>query len=149
MSKRTSEALSNTTEIPDPNNLESGDDEEEVHENSEFDSPADVIPAVGGDDFMATDDFRRLFVEFVMADTLVAMRWLDKKWHKLVEKKLTELENEPFGEINVHGGNNISGDEAYSAARLEKMKRLAKVVFLLNITKVREFVCYKAQISSL
>ena len=90
---------------------------------------------VGGDDFMHTDDFRRLFVGFVMVDTLVAMRWLDRKWHKVVEKKLIELEDEPFGEIVV-GGNDISDDEAYSGARLEKMKRLAKFVFLLNITKV-------------
>ena len=87
MSKRTSEDLANTIEILDPNNLESGDDEEEVFEGSEFDSAADETPATGGDDFMHTDDFRRLFVEFVMVDTLVAMRWLDRKWHKVVEKK--------------------------------------------------------------
>ena len=48
-------------------------------------------------DFMHTDDFRRLFVGFVMVDTLVAMRWLDRKWHKVVEKMLTELEDEAFG----------------------------------------------------
>ncbi|GMH87598.1 hypothetical protein TrVE_jg2624 [Triparma verrucosa] len=71
MSKRTSE---DAIEIPDPNNLESGDDEEEAHEASESNSAADETLAVGGDDFMHTDDFRRLFVGFVMADTLVAMR---------------------------------------------------------------------------
>ncbi|GMI04058.1 hypothetical protein TrVE_jg11205 [Triparma verrucosa] len=90
MSKRTSEDLSNATEILNPNNLEGGDDEEEVFEGSESDSAADGTPVIGGDDFMHTDDFRRLFVGFVMVDTLVAMRWLDKKWHKVVEKKLTE-----------------------------------------------------------
>ena len=80
MSKRTSEDLSNAIEILDPNNLESGGDEEEVFEASEFDSAAaDETPAIGGDDFMHIDDFRRLFVEFVTVDTLVAMRWLDKK----------------------------------------------------------------------
>ena len=63
-----------------------------------MDSAPDEAPAVGCDDFMHTDDFRRLFVGFVMADTLVAMRWLDRKWHKVVEKKLIELEDEPFGE---------------------------------------------------
>ena len=85
MSKRTSEAFANTIEIPDPNNYEAGDDEEEVFEGSELDSAAVETPAAGGDDFMHTDDFRRLFVEFVMVDTLVAMRWLDRKWHKVVE----------------------------------------------------------------
>ena len=77
-------------------------DEEEVFQGSELDSAADVIPAGGGDDFMHTDDFRRLFVGFAMVDTLVTMRWLDKKWHKVVEKKLIEFEDEPFGEIIVH-----------------------------------------------
>ncbi|GMH71100.1 hypothetical protein TrST_g11321 [Triparma strigata] len=79
MSKRTSEDRANAIEISDPNDDEVGDDEEEVFEGSELDSAADVIPAVGGDDFMHIDDFRRLFVDFVMADTLVAMRWLDRK----------------------------------------------------------------------
>ena len=76
-----------------------------------------------------------------MVDTLVAMRWLDKKWHKVVEKKLTEFEDEPFGEIIVHGGNDISYDEAESDAREERMEQVTKVVFLLNITKVGDFVC--------
>ncbi|GMH97065.1 hypothetical protein TrVE_jg9044 [Triparma verrucosa] len=109
MSKRTSEELPNAIEVPNPNNLEIVDDEEEVFEGSEFDDAADDTPAVGGDDFMHTDDFRRLFVGFVMVDTLVTMRWLDKKWHKVVKKVLTELEeDEPYGEIIVHGGNDTS-----------------------------------------
>ncbi|GMH61108.1 hypothetical protein TrST_g383 [Triparma strigata] len=99
MSKRTSEDLANAIAISDPNNLESGDDEEEeVFEGSELASAADETPAVGGDDFMHTDDFRRLFVDFVMVDALVAMRWLDRKWHKVVEKKLTELEVKLVGD---------------------------------------------------
>ena len=79
MSRRTSEDTENAIEVPDLNNLEVVDDEEEVFEGSESDSAADETPAVGGDDFMHTDDFGRLFVGFVMADTLVAMRWLDRK----------------------------------------------------------------------
>ena len=51
-----------------------------------MDAAADETSAVGGDDFMHTDDFRRLFVGFVMANTLVVMRWLDRKWHAVVEK---------------------------------------------------------------
>ncbi|GMH98021.1 hypothetical protein TrVE_jg4617 [Triparma verrucosa] len=144
MSKRTSEAFANAIEIPEPNNLEGGGDEEEVFEGSESD--AYETPAVGGDDFMHTDDFRRLFVGFVMADSLVAMRWLDKKWHKVVEKKLTELEDEPFGKIIVHGGNDISGNEARSAVRKERMEQVTKVVFLLNVTKVGDRVCKYASI---
>ncbi|GMH95831.1 hypothetical protein TrST_g12227 [Triparma strigata] len=145
MSKRTSEDP-NTIEIPDPNNLEGEDDREEVFEGSELDSAADETPAVGGDDFMHTDDFRRLFVGFVMVDTLVAMRWLDRKWHKVVEKKLTEVGDEPYGGMIVHGGNDISLSKAWSDARKDRMKQMTKVVFLLNITKVGEYVCYKASL---
>ncbi|GMH67472.1 hypothetical protein TrST_g2082 [Triparma strigata] len=147
MSKRMSEDISTAIEIPDPNNLDGGDDDTEVFEGSELDEAAVDTPAVGGDDFMHTDDFRRLFVGFVMVDTLVAMRWLDRKWHKVVEKKLIELEeNEPFGEIIVHGGNDINSDEADSDARKERMKEATKVVFLLNITKVGDRVCAHASI---
>ena len=78
MSKRTSEDLSNAIEIPDPSSLVGRDDEEEAIEGSELDSAVVDTPAGGGDDFMHTDDFRRLFVGFLMVDTLVAMRWLDK-----------------------------------------------------------------------
>ncbi|GMH90381.1 hypothetical protein TrST_g2046 [Triparma strigata] len=78
-----------------------------------------------------------------MVDTLVAMRWLDRKWHKVVEKKLTELEeDEPYGEVIVHGGNDLSEDEAISDAREERIAQVTKVVFLLNVTKVGDhFAC--------
>ncbi|GMH98597.1 hypothetical protein TrVE_jg8461 [Triparma verrucosa] len=96
------------------------------------------------DDFMNTDDFRRLFIGFVMVDTLAAMRWLDRKWHKVVEKKLTELEDEPYGEIIVHGGNDISDEVAWATAKKERMRQVTKVVFLLNITKVGDRACMYA-----
>ncbi|GMH98037.1 hypothetical protein TrST_g14300 [Triparma strigata] len=146
MSKRTSEDLSNTSEIPDSNNHEGGDDEEEVFEGSKVNSSADETPAIGGDDFMHTDDFRRLFVGFVMVDTLVAMRWLDRKWHKVVEKKLTELEDEPYSDIIVHGGNDVSFSYHEVDARNERMKQVKKVVFLLDITKIGDRACFKASI---
>ena len=62
MLKRISCILSNAIEILYPNNLEDGDGEEEVFEGSESDSAAVDTAAIGGDDFMHTDDFRRLFV---------------------------------------------------------------------------------------
>ncbi|GMH63645.1 hypothetical protein TrST_g284 [Triparma strigata] len=141
MSKRTSEDSANAILVPDPNSLDVVDHEDEVFEGSELDSAAVDAPATGGDDFMATDDFRRLFVGFVMVDTLIAMRWLDRKWHKVVEKKLIEFEDEPHGEIIVHGGNDISWEEADSGTRLERIKQVKKVVFLLNIMKVGNCAC--------
>jgi len=146
MSKMISENTSSAIEIPDPNNLDVDDDDSEVFEGSELDSSAVETPATGGDDFMHTDDFRRLFVGFVMVDTLVAMRWLDKKWHNVVEKKLTELGDDVY----VHGGKNINPFVAWSDRRKKRMKKVTKVVFplniekfryLLNITKVGDFGC--------
>ena len=107
-----------------------------------MDSAADETPAVGGDDFMHTDDFRRLFVGFVMVDTLVAMRWLDRKWHKVVEKKLIEVGDEPYGGMIVHGGNDISAGAIIYWE--EMMEQVTKVAFLLNVTKVGYFACWKA-----
>ncbi|GMH92056.1 hypothetical protein TrST_g11925 [Triparma strigata] len=113
MSKRTSGDLSNVLEVAKRNDLADGCDDTEVSEGSKEPDSKESAAVVGGGDFMHTDDFRRLFVGFAMVDTLVAMRWLDRKWHKVVEKKLTEFEDEPQGEIIVHGGNDLSvGDRA-------------------------------------
>ncbi|GMH90250.1 hypothetical protein TrST_g7320 [Triparma strigata] len=94
---------------------------------------------------MNTDDFRRLFVEFVPVDTLVTMRLVEKKWLKVVEKKLTEFEDEPYGEMIVHRGNDVRdlSNEEVDALR-ERHSLLEQVVFLLNITKVGDGACYWA-----
>ena len=97
MSKRTSEDVSSVLEVPDPNDLADGCDDTELSEGSNEPDSKESAAVGGGDDFMHTDDFRRLFVGFVMLDTLVTMRWLDRKWHKVVEKKLTEVGDEPYG----------------------------------------------------
>ena len=108
MSKRTSGDISKVLEVANPNDLADGCDDTELSEGSKASNSKESPAVVGGDDFMHTDDFRRLFVGFVMVDTLVAMRWLDKKWHAFVEKELTELEeDEPYGEVIVHGGTDI------------------------------------------
>ena len=146
MSKRTSGDISNVLEVANPNDLADGCDETELSEGSKEPDSKESAAVVGGDDFMHTDDFRRLFVGFVMADTLVAMRWLDRKWHKVVEKKLIEVEDEPYGGMIVHGGNDLSEDEDVSAVRRERIKQVTKVVFLLNITKVGDRACMYASI---
>ncbi|GMH93951.1 hypothetical protein TrVE_jg7570 [Triparma verrucosa] len=71
---------------------------------------------------------------------------MSKRTSEVVEKKLIEFEDEPYGEVIVHGGNDISFDEAISAARKKSMKEVTKVVFLLNITKVGDYACKYASI---
>ncbi|GMI47255.1 hypothetical protein TrCOL_g10543 [Triparma columacea] len=68
---------------------------------------------------MQTDDFRRLFVEFLgygWVDTLVTMRQLDKKWLKVVNKRLKELRIsfDVYGECQGNCGIEISNREAKS-----------------------------------
>ena len=74
MSKDWHSFVLNSFQIPDRNSSGGGGDDSEVFEGSELDSATDEAPAGGGDDFMHTDDFGRLFVGFVVANTLVAMR---------------------------------------------------------------------------
>ena len=90
-----------------------------------------------------------MFVGFVMVDTLVTMRWLDRKWHAVVEKKLSDLEDDPFGKVIVHLGNDISNSKACSAARRKRMKEVTKIVFPLNITKVGNLSSGRPPFSSL
>ena len=52
------------------------------------------------------------------------------------------MEDEPHGEIIVHGGNDLSWHEAY--ARVKRMRQVTKVVFLLNITKFGDCACMYA-----
>ena len=86
MSKRTSEDISNVLEVANPNDLADGCDDTELSEGSKEPDAEESAAVVGGDDFMHTDDFRRLFVGFVMADTLVVMRLLDRNWHSPLVK---------------------------------------------------------------
>ena len=74
MSKRTSKNSPNVLEVANPNDLADGCDDTELSEGSKEPDSKESAAVVGGDNFMHTDDFRRLFIGFVMADTLVAMR---------------------------------------------------------------------------
>ena len=88
MSKRTSGDIPNVLEVANPNDLADKCDDTELSEGSNEPDSKESAAVVGGDDFMHTNDFRRLFVAFVIADTLFTMRWLDRKWHSTRRKKL-------------------------------------------------------------
>eukprot|EP00519_Triparma_laevis_P004671 CAMPEP_0182501204 /NCGR_PEP_ID=MMETSP1321-20130603/10909_1 /TAXON_ID=91990 /ORGANISM="Bolidomonas sp., Strain RCC1657" /LENGTH=413 /DNA_ID=CAMNT_0024705825 /DNA_START=71 /DNA_END=1309 /DNA_ORIENTATION=- len=114
-------------------------------------------------DFMNTNDFRRLFIEFCAPDTVINMRFLSKAWHAVVEKKLSELVDEPqpsemmiggvvhgFGSTVIHGGNDndmindMINDRSLDEveAQRERRRLITQVVFLLNITKVGDYACW-------
>ncbi|GMI09983.1 hypothetical protein TrVE_jg14198 [Triparma verrucosa] len=84
---------------------------------------------------MSTNDFRRLFVDFVNLDTLMNIRFLNKAWLKVVEKKLHSIKDQ-VGSTLIHGGNDLTDNEARARALGKRCSSINRVIFLLNITKI-------------
>ncbi|GMH77182.1 hypothetical protein TL16_g07322 [Triparma laevis f. inornata] len=97
-------------------------------------------PAPPTDEFMLTNDFRRLLVGFVPDDTLMALRSATKAWKAVVEEVIDE--GVKSGELIVHDGKDINGAGAY--ARRQRRKLVTRVIFLLNVTKVGDRACFLA-----
>ena len=96
-------------------------------------------PAPPTDEFMHTPEFKRYFVEFVHVETLMALRLATKGWNAAADALIDQ--GVRSGELMVHGGNDLS---SVSDARIERRKRVTRVVFLLNILKIGSDACYAA-----
>ncbi|GMI11445.1 hypothetical protein TrVE_jg945 [Triparma verrucosa] len=93
-------------------------------------------------DFFYTDDWRRLFIENAPLDTLMTMRLLCKDWRRVLDKFIDgKIES---GGMIVVGGNDLSCDEAF--AQEERRSLVTQVVFLLNIAKVGDRACSRANL---
>ena len=105
---------------------------------SEGEAPSEVSAASAVDNnFFHNDDFRRLFLRIVGTDTVMKMRVLNKAWRMVGDDFIDEKVES--GEMVVHGGNDISRDNA--EALVERRALVKQVVFLLNITKVGDRAC--------
>ena len=93
---------------------------------------------LSGNNFLGTNDFRRLLVQFVPDDMLMTMRVVSKPW-SLVLTAVIDDGVESGVMIVVRGGNNIDGQVAY--ARRDRRELVTRVIFLLNITKIGERTC--------
>ncbi|GMH57202.1 hypothetical protein TrLO_g1726 [Triparma laevis f. longispina] len=103
-----------------------------------------TVPATS-DQFMHTPEFRRHFVEFVHVQTLMALRVATKGWNAVADALTDEgvkSEGVKSVELMVHGGKDISDGVAY--VREEKRALVTRVIFLLNIPKIRERACKSA-----
>ena len=99
--------------------------------NSDTDTESSP-PARHADDFMATVDFRRLFVGFVHDSRLMKLRLTTRAWKAVAEEVIDD--GVASGAMIVHSG---KGKEyARSTAEQENQDVVTWVVFLLNITKV-------------
>ena len=61
---------------------------------------------LSGNNFLSTNDFRRLLVPFIPDDTLMALRCATKAWQVIVEEVIDE--GVASDEIIVHDGKDIS-----------------------------------------
>ncbi|GMH82812.1 hypothetical protein TL16_g09387 [Triparma laevis f. inornata] len=95
-----------------------------------------IVPATTNQ-FMFTDDFKRLLVGLVMGSTLMRLWLTTKAWKRLVDAFIDE--GVTSGAIIVHSGNDIK--KKVSLARKEKMKLVTRVIFNLNIAAIGRSAC--------
>ncbi|GMH79038.1 hypothetical protein TL16_g08012 [Triparma laevis f. inornata] len=119
-------------------------EEEKLIEVLQFDSltistTVSTVPAMTSQ-FMFTDDFKRLLLEFVMGDTLMTLRLATKAWKRVTDTFIDK--GVKIGELIVHDGKDISEEKADA---LEERRTIAtRVIFFLNITKVGKHACADA-----
>ncbi|GMH53560.1 hypothetical protein TL16_g01478 [Triparma laevis f. inornata] len=101
-------------------------------------SSAEVL--LSGNNFLNTDDYRRLLVPFLPNDTLMAIRLVSKPWSRVADGFISD--GVESGAMIVHDGNDISFDEAF--ARKERRCLVTRVISLLNIMKVGKCACFLA-----
>ncbi|GMH91744.1 hypothetical protein TL16_g12142 [Triparma laevis f. inornata] len=97
---------------------------------------------LSGNNFLGTDDYRRLLVELIPDDTLMAMRVVSKSWLRVVTGVIDD--SVESGAMIVHAGNDISLDDAYE--RVETRNRVTRVHFLPNIMQIGYYAACDANL---
>ena len=95
---------------------------------------------LSGNNFLNTDDFRRLIVPYLSNDALMAIRLASKPWSRVVDEFIDD--GVESGAIIVRGEEDF---EIPNAARRERRALTTRVIFLLNIIKVGKCACYWAR----
>ncbi|GMH50555.1 hypothetical protein TL16_g00806 [Triparma laevis f. inornata] len=94
---------------------------------------------LSGNNFVNTDDFRRLIVPYLQCDTLMAIRLASKPWSRVVDEFIGD--GVESSAMIVNGGEDSQGIfEDFK----ERRKLITRVVFLLNITHIGENACFFA-----
>ncbi|GMH57549.1 hypothetical protein TL16_g02411 [Triparma laevis f. inornata] len=105
---------------------------------------------LSGNNFLNTDDFRRLLVTFIPGNTLMVMMVVSKPWSRVADEFISD--GVASGAMMVHDGEErkemyFDDDEEEDArfkARKVKLSLVTRVIFLLNITKVGKCACFLA-----
>ncbi|GMH48250.1 hypothetical protein TrLO_g885 [Triparma laevis f. longispina] len=92
---------------------------------------------ISSNNFLNTDDYRRLLVPFLPDDTLMKIRLASKPWSRVADAFIDEgVKN---GTMIVHGGNDIS--EEVADAQKERRELITRMVFIINITRIGDYAC--------
>ncbi|GMH70273.1 hypothetical protein TrLO_g1623 [Triparma laevis f. longispina] len=92
---------------------------------------------LSGNNFLNTDDFRRLIVPYLQGDTLMTIRLASKPWSRVADEFIGD--GVESGTMIVRGEEDLLSDDL-----IERRKLVTRVVFLLNIMKVGECACCDA-----
>ena len=88
------------------------------------------------DQFMFTDDFKRLLVGIVVGDALMTLRLATKAWKHVVDAFIDE---------GVKSRGMIVRGEVDLPRNEERHKLITRVILLLNITKVGGWIYYRCK----
>ncbi|GMI15994.1 hypothetical protein TrLO_g2066 [Triparma laevis f. longispina] len=118
----------------------------DVSEDNNDDPTSEVVAhlrfqqLLSGNNFLNTDDFRRLLIPFISDDTLMATRAVSKPWLAVADEFISD--GVESGAMMVHDWRVFSYEDVY--AQNERRKLITRVIFLLNITKVGNYACMYA-----
>ncbi|GMH93928.1 hypothetical protein TL16_g12760 [Triparma laevis f. inornata] len=92
--------------------------------------------------FLNTDNFRRLIVPYLSNDALMTIRLASNPWSRVTDAFISD--GVESGTMIVRGEEDMGFVSGSSAALKERHKLVTRVIFLLDITKVGHCACYYA-----
>jgi len=92
---------------------------------------------LAGNNFLNTDDFRRLVVPFLQNNTLMTIRQASKPWSRVADAFIDD--GVASGAMIVHDGDDI-GLTSY-LVRKKRRELVTRAIFLLNVIMVGERAC--------
>ncbi|GMH86887.1 hypothetical protein TL16_g10683 [Triparma laevis f. inornata] len=95
---------------------------------------------LSGNNFLNTDDFRRLIVPYLPNDVLMTIRLVSKPWSRVADRFISD--SVESGTMVVRGEKDFTNIGWSYTGFEERYELVTRVIFLLNITKVGKCVCY-------
>ncbi|GMH88592.1 hypothetical protein TL16_g11197 [Triparma laevis f. inornata] len=125
-----------------PSNIDVNDDDDDLSPKvvAHLRSQMSLNALFSGNNFLNTDDFRRLIVPFLQNEALMTIRPTSKPWSRVVDAFIDD--GVESGAMIVHDGEDTDWQRAN--ARVGRIQLVTRVIFLLNITKVGDSAFWEA-----